>query len=284
MDELVFNRRRAAYSDTAAFRFNVIWLNLVKEVHGRLLVDVLRSFTERRFVPETVFTLDGRSLVSPAEALSRYEAAISWFNSRRHLVISNGPFYLDRFDGAAQTAEIAAFRDATYPFSKGSLMGFAKEARLPTASPEGRLEVVIGSDSTLTFRATGDPGTKASVRVYEGGTGRVVFRSADVPVEGGRIRVTLPTAITSQLRRGLLVVDVSLYNPENLGVIRTFRFTTEALPAGAPPTQVTQTPGTVTAPQQPQQLPLTTVAIGVVAAIVAVTAVLLVMLRRRKGS
>ncbi|MCS7095257.1 MAG: hypothetical protein NZ988_05590, partial [Thaumarchaeota archaeon] len=119
---------------------------------------------------------------------------------------------------------------------------------------------------------------------YEGGTGRVVFRSADVPVEGGRIRVTLPTATTSQLRRGLLVVDVSLYNPENLGVIRTFRFTTEALPAGALPTPVTQTPGTVTTPQQPQQLPLTTVAIGVMAAIVAATAVLLLVLRRRKGS
>ncbi|MDW8043751.1 MAG: ABC transporter substrate-binding protein [Nitrososphaerota archaeon] len=285
MDELVFGRRRAAYSDTAAFRFNVVWINLVKELHGRMLVDALRSFAERRYVPANVFTLEGRTLVSPDEALRRYEAAVSWFNARRHLVISNGPFYLERFDGAAQTAEISAFRDATYPFSRGSFLGFAKEARLPTASPEGRLEIPIGAEAVIAFRVTGDPGTKASVRVYEAGTGKVVFRSADLPVVDGRLRVSLPAAATSQLRRGLVVVDVSLYNPETLGVVRTLRFTTEALPAGAQPPQVVQTP-TAPAPatQQPQQLPLTLVAVVAAVAVAAVSAALVVVvMRRRKG-
>ncbi|MCS6788441.1 MAG: hypothetical protein NZ733_04025, partial [Aigarchaeota archaeon] len=278
-------RRRAAYSDTAAFRFNVVWINLVKELHGRMLVDALRSFAERRYVPANVFTLEGRTLVSPDEALRRYEAAVSWFNARRHLVISNGPFYLERFDGAAQTAEISAFRDATYPFSRGSFLGFAKEARLPTASPEGRLEIPIGAEAVIAFRVTGDPGTKASVRVYEAGTGKVVFRSADLPVVDGRLRVSLPAAATSQLRRGLVVVDVSLYNPETLGVVRTLRFTTEALPAGAQPPQVVQTP-TAPAPatQQPQQLPLTLVAVVAAVAVAAVSAALVVVvMRRRKG-
>ena len=38
--------------------------------------------------------------------MARYEAAQDWFDEKDHLVISNGPFYLERFDPPAQFAEL----------------------------------------------------------------------------------------------------------------------------------------------------------------------------------
>ena len=50
--------------------------------------------------------------------VARYHAARDWFDDARpHLVISSGPYLLDRYDPAAQYAELIAFRDPSYPFT-----------------------------------------------------------------------------------------------------------------------------------------------------------------------
>ncbi|MEM2545665.1 MAG: ABC transporter substrate-binding protein [Nitrososphaerota archaeon] len=288
MDELVFARRRAAYSDTSAMRFNVPWLNLVKELHGRMLVEVLRDFSERGFVPRGVFELDGRSIVTPEEAKSRYEAAIRWFSERRHLVISNGPFVLERFDGAAQTAELRAFRDQAYPFSKGSFSGLARRVELPTASA-GRLQVVIGSASSLSVRVTGPEGVTADAFLYDRSTGTTVKAVRDVRVTGGLLTVELTPQETSALRRGLLTLEVVLRDEQNLGVVRPFAFSVEVLPAGAQTAVTTATPTTqTTTPTVTGEAPQgvftqTALLVALVAvAVIAVVSVALLRSRRKR--
>ncbi|MEA2025906.1 MAG: ABC transporter substrate-binding protein, partial [Chloroflexota bacterium] len=119
MDDLVFEQRRAAYSDTAAARFSVPWLSLVLKRDAGLVDRTLRSLERDEFVPEGVFDFGGQVLVAPEEAMARYEAAQDWFDDKDHLVISQGPFYLEQFDPPAQFAELLAFRDPSYPFKPG---------------------------------------------------------------------------------------------------------------------------------------------------------------------
>ena len=79
------------------------------------------SWSATRSCPPGVFEFGDRTLVTPEEAVARYEAAQEWFDDKEHLVISNGPFYLEQFDPPAQFAELVAFRDPSYPFKPGDL-------------------------------------------------------------------------------------------------------------------------------------------------------------------
>ena len=121
MDQLVFKDRRAAYSDTAAQRFQVPWLSLVMDSDTRLVRRALLAFRDAGTYPTNVFQVGGTSLVTQAEALARYKATLDWITVRQMAVISNGPFKLVRFDPPAQFAELLAFRDATYPFKPGDM-------------------------------------------------------------------------------------------------------------------------------------------------------------------
>ena len=119
MDSLVFEERRAAFSDTAAARFNVPWLSLVMERDAALVERTLQRFLREEVVPEGVFAIGGESLVDAQIAGERYQAALDWYDEHDHLVISNGPFYLNTYDPPAQLAELIAYRDETYPFHPG---------------------------------------------------------------------------------------------------------------------------------------------------------------------
>src|SRR5579884_3169879 len=116
MDDLVFNKRQAAYSDTAAARYNVDWLSVVQENDCHLVLNSIQQFAQGNQVPAGVFQLQGKSLVTPQEAAARYKATQDWFNAKQLLVISCGPYVLSRFDAPSQFAELDAFRPATYPF------------------------------------------------------------------------------------------------------------------------------------------------------------------------
>ena len=73
MDDLVFNQRRAAYSDTAAGRFDVPWISLVMDRDSRLLRTTLLDFMKNDTVPENVFEVAGEPLTTLSEAEARYQ-------------------------------------------------------------------------------------------------------------------------------------------------------------------------------------------------------------------
>ena len=93
MDDIVFDQRRAAYSDTSAQRFGVPWLSLVQDRDARTVDRTLAQFEREGFVPTAALTIGGQTLVTEAEAQERYHAAQAWFDERSLMVISNGPFY-----------------------------------------------------------------------------------------------------------------------------------------------------------------------------------------------
>ncbi|OGC56097.1 hypothetical protein A2797_01865 [candidate division WWE3 bacterium RIFCSPHIGHO2_01_FULL_48_15] len=118
-DELVYGLKQAAYSQASAARYNVPWLSLAESRGAGLVARVLRGFSRNSYVPKGYFAVNGKTYVSVQDALVRYSATLAWFDQYNHLIISNGPFILARYDPPAQYAELKAFRDPTYPFKPG---------------------------------------------------------------------------------------------------------------------------------------------------------------------
>ena len=118
LDKLVFEDRRAAYSDTAAQRFSVPWINLVMPNDVRLLRRALIDLRSDNRYPQSIFQSGGVS-VSEEEASQRYQAVLDWIEEYDLAIISNGPFQLVRYDPPSQFAELLAFRDPNYPFKPG---------------------------------------------------------------------------------------------------------------------------------------------------------------------
>jgi peptide/nickel transport system substrate-binding protein len=119
-------------------------------------------------------------------------------------VISNGPFMLERFDIAAQFAELVAFRDPTYPFKPGDwyfgapqLVSFTSiDAEPVVAGRPARVEVALEGPGELGVRyLLLDPVTKKSVAKGEA-----------EPTGSGRFTIPLSAQETANLPPGFYVL------------------------------------------------------------------------------
>ncbi len=211
MDDLVFNQRRAAYSDTAAARFNVPWLSLVMDRDARLVQRTLRQFLRQRFVPPGVFEPGRRSLVTPEEAARRYQAALDWMDRYGHLVISNGPFMLVRYDPPAQFAELRAFRDPSYPFHAGEFR-FGEPPQLRIESVRAS-RISPGAAAQVEVRVQG-PGTLGVRYLFSDPATGEVLASGEARPEGtdGTFRILLARELTSGLAPGLYRLLLAAYS------------------------------------------------------------------------
>lgn len=201
MDTLVFEERRAAFSDTAAARFDVPWLSLVMERDAGLVERTLEALVRDESVPEGVFTMGGESLIDAQTASDRYQAALDWYDEHDHLVISNGPFYLNDYDPPAQLAELLAYRDETYPFRPGDwylgsppLVEIADvDTSALTGSAESEVVVAVEGPGQLGVRyltidaASGE--VVGSGEARDTGDGSFVVPLGDVPA--GQYRLEL---------------------------------------------------------------------------------------------
>ena len=201
MDDLVFEQRRAAYSNTAGSRFSVPWLSLVLKRDAGLVDRTLRGLGRDAFVPAGEMQFGDRALATPEEATARFDAAQEWFDEHDHLVISNGPFFLERFDQPANFAELLAFRDPTYPFKPGDNYRGEPDT-LAISDVESDL-VVPGEDAIVTASVSG-PGTLGlRYLLLDPALGEVILSGpADAGANEGEFSVTIPAEITGSLFPG----------------------------------------------------------------------------------
>jgi len=210
MDDLVFSQRRAAYSDTAAARYNVPWISLVMDRDARLVQRTLNAFAGSSTIPSGYFQVGGRSLVSPSAARSRYQAALEWFDDRGHLVVSNGPFALWRYDPPAQFAELRAFRESNYPFRPGDwYFGEAPELRIlppTTASVQG------GRETEIEITVQG-PGSLGLHYLFLDPATRTVIADGEArDIGGGAFAILLEASVTRGLFPGLYELNILAYS------------------------------------------------------------------------
>ena len=200
MDKLVFDDRRAAYSNTAAQRFNVPWLSLVMSNDTRLVRRALIDLLDRDAFPANVFQVGDSTLATLEDARLRYQATLDWIEEHNMAVISNGPFQLSRFDPPAQFAEIVAFRDPTYPFKPGDWYRGAP----PTIGFETVETAGIGTDSPATINITIQGPGQLQVRylLQDAVSGQIAARGVAQHESGNRYTIELSAQVTSGLSPG----------------------------------------------------------------------------------
>ena len=113
---------KVSFSRSGAVSKSVNWLSLIIPNDARIIQENLKEFKNIKFMPPALgsFDLDGNYI------LSRYESAINWIEKNDHAVISNGPFYFDRYSPESRTISIKAFDDESYPFQVGYWQEFEK--------------------------------------------------------------------------------------------------------------------------------------------------------------
>jgi len=203
LDDLVFKQRRAAYSDTAAARYNVPWISLVLDRDARLVRKAMMDIRRAKGFPAAVFTLPGadESLVDAKTADVRYGATLDWFTEHGHLIISNGPFFLARYDPPAQFAELNAFRDPTYPFTAADL--YKGTPQLIEFAAIDAESIVLGEAYEATFTLKG-PG-KLSLRylLVDAATNAIIAQGDATAAGANKFSVKLTEDETFDLDFGL---------------------------------------------------------------------------------
>ncbi|MGH2559479.1 MAG: ABC transporter substrate-binding protein, partial [Thermomicrobiales bacterium] len=201
MDDVVYEKRRGAYSDTTAARFSVPWISLVTESDARLVLRSVTEFKRRGLIPAGVFEIGGRSLVTEETANARYDACDAWFKERNLLVISSGPFVLSRYDPPSQFAELQAFREPSYPFTAqdfrfGTPPAFAIE---PISEPQ----VGLGQPITFDVTVTGPGALSLQYTLVDAAAGQVVVSGPAEGGDGGVFTVNIDQSVTANFFPGL---------------------------------------------------------------------------------
>ena len=299
MDTLVFDKRQAAYSATAAARFQVPWVSLVMDRDSRLVRNTLRELSRDNKIPTSVLTIGGRTLASTQDAAARYQAVLDWWDSHGLLVISNGPFMLTRYDPPAQFAELKAFREPNYPFKPGDFRFGVPE--LVEFQEVGASSLQIGAAQSIPVSLQG-PGTLGlHYLLLDPASGEKLASGEARSSAGGQFTVELGADVGGKLQPGLYQLFLAGYSSEVSAMTERrvdLDATVEAPSSQAPTMAATpdaQAPSTSTAPsaatpagQEPQQEPggggcgssgaTDLAALGAVGALVGLAA-----LRRRSG-
>ncbi|MEM1902281.1 MAG: LPXTG cell wall anchor domain-containing protein, partial [Pyrobaculum sp.] len=275
VDQLVYVKKTYAASRAGSTRYDVPWLSLILRDHAKAAADVLQEAMTQGVFPESWFRVGDRVLFTRDEALSRYRAAIEWFNTYQHLIISQGPFYLYAIDTLNQYIELRAFRDPTYPFRPGD---FYYGVATPVSIRSIDIPVVnVGQKATVSISI--DVPTGAGNVIYKWGivdllTGEYLFISEELTAPSPSFNLDIPADITSKLAPNKAYKLWLLAYAENVPIV------TEATQVFVPGTAV------VTPPPTPQPTPEPSTGGGevLVAAILGLVVVLIALalaLRRR---
>lgn len=212
MDRVVFENKTAAYSQSAAKARGVPWLSVNLPDHAEMVKDAIEEFKTENFLPINVFNVSGTIYATADEANARFNAAIQWFTEKGNMVISDGPFYLNVFDSAAQYAELVAFRDATYPFRKGDW--YYGLPTPPEITGVGVPIVTPGSAASIVVDVTGVPPLGVKYLIKDPVTGGLLAAGEGKSVTATRFIITLDENFTSQLEPGIYEVILAGYSEE----------------------------------------------------------------------
>ena len=111
---------KVSFSRSGATSKNVNWLSLIVPNDAKIIEGYLSDFKNSNYIPSAL-----KSFVSNQKYFeSRYDASINWIQENNHAIISNGPFFLDRYSPESRTITIKAFDDPTYPIKSGTWSEF----------------------------------------------------------------------------------------------------------------------------------------------------------------
>ena len=138
MEEAV-RRGLAAFSQAEAKRRGVAWLDLARDPKtGEALAALVDGFAARAYIPPAL-----KRMVTADEAQARWAALKSFYAKRRHFLVTNGPYALEKW--SEREVVLGVFRDLTNPNGVGTYDRFAipRRAFVARLTARGdRLEIV----------------------------------------------------------------------------------------------------------------------------------------------
>ncbi|MCL7384320.1 MAG: ABC transporter substrate-binding protein [Thaumarchaeota archaeon] len=220
MDIMVFEENIAAYTDTAAARLQVDWLDLVEPKQCRRLISIFERLRDQGKYPAEVFNLFGKSYESLANSLKRYNALITWFTNHGHLVVSNGAFYLEAIGSVTeQYAELRAFRDKSYPFTpKDFYVGIPKKIEIytPTAIQASKDEII-----RFDIEVRGVAESYLKISLVDPHTQEILYTEL-MKVHEGKKTVEIPMEVAAKLKPDIYHIYITAFSNFTSLVVERF--------------------------------------------------------------
>ena len=116
MDAVVFGAKEPKYQYGESEK-ELAGLCLVNESHVQDVLAAARALTLSDVLP--MVSAGGKTYLAQGELSARVFALEAWNAAHKHLIISEGAFYMDRYDAESGNVYLKAFRDASYPYAAG---------------------------------------------------------------------------------------------------------------------------------------------------------------------
>lgn len=222
-DQLVFNQKTYAYSQSASRSRSVPWMNPVLSGHASDIAAALQTFVNNNYFPAKRFTVGSTVYATAAESVARYQAAISWITAHQHAWISDGPFYLDTFSAQGDTLTLKAWRDSTYPFSPGKWV--RGEPPLVTIQNVGIPTVNKGQSASLLVDLNGPPPLHVKYILRDSVKGNILSVGDGSLASGSRFIINLVPSLTGTLNATFpYEITILAYSDAAASIDSTTRF------------------------------------------------------------
>ena len=124
----------------------VAQLDLLIKDHVADLRKVIEALKSKKAVPVAIAG-------DVSDPTAGYDALLKWIDAHGNAVVSNGPFYIERYDPDKIFVELKAFRDPTYPFSVDYWKQKLILAKLELAGVNVPTRVMTGDELKIEVRA-----------------------------------------------------------------------------------------------------------------------------------
>ena len=214
--EIIYSMEKAvidgklAFSRSDAVNKNIDWMSLIIPNNADMIKTNLEDFAKEKSIPAALSFVNDSNYFN-----SRYAASTSWIEEHGHAVISNGPYYLDKYSPEARKITINAFVDSSYPFKAGYWKKFEdvsipkiENVKVPTA-------VILGAGLNIPVLVT----PHSTVYYYfTNSQGKIVDNGKQIS-DNGSMTITLGPDKTMNLDLGsndlqIFVVSDAAYKPD----------------------------------------------------------------------
>jgi peptide/nickel transport system substrate-binding protein len=144
MEQIVIDGK-SSFSRTESITKNINWLSLIIPNDANQVKMQLNTFKENEHIPNALKQFNPQNGFQNI----RYDSSQEWIDKNNHAVISNGPFYLDRYSPDSRTIVIKSFDYGNYVFEQGKWNEF-EDIKFPSInSVEFSQPYVLGSNEEI---------------------------------------------------------------------------------------------------------------------------------------
>jgi len=144
MEQIVVDGK-SSFSRTESITKNINWLSLIIPNDANQVKTQLNDFKSNEHIPKSLIQFNPQNNFQNI----RYDSSQEWINENNHAVISNGPFYLDRYSPESRMIVIKSFDYGNYLFEQGKWKEF-EDIKFPSInSVEFIQPYIVGSKKEI---------------------------------------------------------------------------------------------------------------------------------------